>query len=109
MTKVGLGLIAALALSGCVAPGSLMSGPGDATYLLVKTNPTAATITFTDGTTCETPCRVGVVDPVEMTVARIGHDPVVRRIDQQTRSPLTITLKPVGRSVGVEEIELPDL
>lgn len=104
---------AALALSGltgCVQPGwSLDMPPKTPVYILVKTEPENATVTFLDGTTCETPCRVGVTVPLEMTIARTGYAAVQRTITRTSPSPMLVRLKPVGRSDDVEEVALPDL
>ncbi|MGV6819548.1 MAG: hypothetical protein ACWA5T_03515 [Parvularcula sp.] len=104
-----MGAALSAGLSGCVAPGGWMKGPDDPVYVLVTSDPADATVSFTDGTSCETPCRLGIVDPVEMTVARIGYEPKILRVDRQTPTPLKLTLTPVGRSTAVEEVELPDL
>lgn len=102
-------IAAATGLGACVAPGTSAWGTKEAVYILVKTAPTGATITFLDGTVCESPCRVGVVDPLQMTVARAGYEAQTRTLHRTSPSPLLLTLVPVGRSQAVEEFSLPDL
>lgn len=106
-----LSLLAAL-LTGCVAPGAFdnwRSASAGTIYVLIKSDPDGATITFQDGTECETPCRVGVAGPLEMTVARAGYAPQQRYIDRNTPSPLMVRLDAVGRTTPIEEVTLPDL
>lgn len=98
-------------VAACVSPEQMgwLQRTGDPAYVLVKSAPTGATVSFPDGTVCETPCRVGVVDPLQMTVARIGYAPQTRTLTKATPTPLLITLEPVGRSTPIEEVSLPDL
>lgn len=105
-------LLAAFGVSACALPAHLramMEGPAEPIYVLVKSDPEGATVSFPDGTICETPCRVGVIEPLEMTVARAGYAPFTRTIDRVTPSPLIIRLEAVGRSGVIEEGKLPDL
>lgn len=105
-------LLAAPLLTGCVTSVStlpqLRPDP-EIIYVLVKTKPEDAEITFADGSMCETPCRVGVIREVEMTVGRTGYRPVSRTITRMTPSPLVLTLEPVVVEQEIERVDLPDL
>lgn len=100
----------ALSASGCATNWQAWTaGPREPVYILVKTDPEGATISFRDGTVCESPCRVGVVEPLEMSVARAGYTALNRTITRATPSPLTLKMEPVIQTQEVEEFTLPDL
>ena len=96
-------------LSGCAAGEGWMTRRGDVVYILVKTDPDGASITFPDGSSCETPCRVGVVVPLEATIGRAGYKAVKTTLTRTSPSPYTVRLEAVGRSQSVEEVALPEL
>ena len=113
-TGILLGLCA-FAASACVdlsvsmgTPGWMKSRQGPV-YVLVKTNPEGATISFPDGTVCESPCRVGVIEPLEMSVARTGYHPIKMTLTRMTASPTLLEMEPVLKDSDIEELEVPDL
>ncbi|MEM6650428.1 MAG: hypothetical protein AAF603_09285 [Pseudomonadota bacterium] len=108
---VALGFLSVL-LSGCMTTDGfsrLNMTPEDTVYVLVKSDPDGATISFLDGTECQTPCRVGIDGPLQMTVARAGYAAERYQLTKRSKSPLTVQLDPVARTVPVEEVSLPDL
>ena len=99
-----LALIAAFALAGCITPPAPRAASGQ---IMVQSQPSGATLTFLDGTTCETPCSVLVQEPLDLTVAKAGFKPVRTRLMPNDRGPLSVTLEPVGRRAPMEVFELP--
>ena len=78
-------------------------------FISMSSEPAGATVSFGDGTSCTTPCRVGVQTTLEALVARAGYAPKTVYLDRKSDKKITVTLYPVGRSKAVEEIQLPDL
>ncbi|MEM9234405.1 MAG: hypothetical protein AAGA69_09240, partial [Pseudomonadota bacterium] len=67
----GIALMA-MGLSGCATT----SGADDNIhYVVVQSQPTAALVRFAGGEECETPCRIGVIENVDLTIARTGYKP----------------------------------
>ena len=104
----GLVSLAAL-LAGCSSLTSVLCNDQDILYVLVQTKPDGATVTFADGSACETPCRVGVIESVDMTIGRTGYKAEKLTLDRATPSPLIIALEPVVTNTELEEVTLPDL
>ena len=98
----GLLMLAAV-LGGCATTGD------DVRYVVVQSNPEGATLTFADGDTCQTPCRVGVIKRVEVTVGRTGYKSGGVVLDRNTRSTVTLKLEPVLDDTELEAVELPDI
>jgi hypothetical protein len=102
---------AGIALSGCSMASlqSLIQPPDEIIYVMVKTRPDGAMLSFPDGTICESPCRVGVTEPLDMQIARIGYEPREIILTRQTPSPLIVEMTPVMQDGDIEEVALPDL
>ncbi|WOI54661.1 hypothetical protein [Parvularcula sp. LCG005] len=100
-------------LGGCVTmstPGWVKERQGPV-YVLVKTEPAGATVSFPDGTVCESPCRVGVNEDLPMTIARTGYHRVEMVLTKSSPSPLLIAMDPVLRDLSgdFEELDVPEL
>lgn len=100
---------AAVLLTGCAHLTNFICDDSEILYVLVQSDPTPALITFSDGSECETPCRVGVIEKVDMTVARTGYKADRRTLTRATPSPLLITLEPVVTDTELETTTLPDI
>ena len=95
-------LIASLALAACAtAPKPEPSGK-----VAVLTEPPGATITFVDGSTCQTPCEVTVPMPMAIVVGKAGYKAVREDLAPTDGPRVTYTLDPVGRSEPVEVFDL---
>ena len=105
---VGL-LMAGLAVSSCGTPGTAKKAEKTYPYLLVESVPTGATLTFTGGTTCETPCPVNVTFEMKMTVAKAGYKPITYTLYGNDPGELLVELELAAPTTGVEEGALPDL
>lgn len=95
-------LVAALLVTACATtPPAQPTGK-----IAVLTDPPDATITFVDGSTCQTPCEVTV--PVEMAiiVAKAGYKAVREDLAPTDGPTVRYTLEPVGRSAPVDVFEL---
>jgi hypothetical protein len=92
-------------LAACLQPPTARSTGS----VLLVTDPPGATVTFRDGTSCETPCRVAVPGLVSMTVARAGYEAIRTELTPQSPPEIRFALTPVGRTGTVEEVELPPL
>ena len=97
--------LAALLLTACATTPQPETPTGK---VAVLTDPPDATITFVDGSTCQTPCEVTV--PIEMAiiVAKAGYKAVRADLSPEDGPSVTYTLAPVGRSAPVEVFELED-
>lgn len=93
-------------LAACTMPPAPQ---GNAGTVIVETTPPGALLTFRDGTTCRTPCQVAVPGPLSVTVARAGYEAMQTRLTANSPARMTLDLAPVGRTIGVEEGELPPL
>lgn len=78
-------------------------------FVMIETTPVGATLTFADGSNCESPCRIGVNGALEMTVARLGYR--ARTISLTPDSPATVKvrLERIDDGGEFEEVALPDL
>lgn len=95
-----------LALTACETTGT----DPNQVYLLIRSEPSAATLTTDHGASCETPCRIGVLDTVEITVGRTGFKADRRTLTRSTEGPVFIELEPViAEQQVLEEVILPDL
>ena len=95
-------LLAALLLAACAtAPKPEPTGK-----VAVLTDPPDATITFGDGSTCQTPCEVTVPMTMAIVIGKAGYKAVRADIAPTDGPRVTYTLDPVGRSAPVEVFEL---
>ena len=99
-------LLTPLLLAACITPPAQRSGTGQ---LVLRTVPEGATVSFSDGTECRTPCRIVVPGPLSLTIGRTGYEAVRERVDARTPSPLVIEMTPVARTEEIEAAELPEL
>ncbi|GGD03256.1 PEGA domain-containing protein [Aquisalinus flavus] len=108
--RLMLGLmLAGLAVSSCSTPAPAKKAEKTYPYLLVDSVPSGATLTFTGGTTCETPCPVNVTFQMKMTVAKAGYKPVTYTLYGNNPGELVVELELVAPTTSVEEGALPDL
>ena len=118
MKHVHAALALPLLLAACVTPAperarsaggdpDAGAGPGaTAGKVAVLTDPPGATLTFVDGSTCQTPCEVTVPVPMTVLVARAGYKAVRADLAPGDGPRVTYALEPVGRSEPVEVFEL---
>lgn len=105
--RIFLLFVAAIILAGCSA--TTAGSKEKLVYVVMQTEPDAATVSFADGTSCVTPCRIGVRGPLEFTVARTGYHAYRSTLTPQVQSPLTISLQRVVEDTELETMSLPDL
>ena len=96
-------LLLALPLAACAT-----EEPAPPTGVTLRTVPEEAEVRFEDGTTCTTPCRAEISEPIGVTVAKAGFE-AVRTDVGPSEEAILFTLLPVGRSQIVEEEALPEL
>lgn len=95
--------LAALLLAACATAPK----PAEPTGLVaVLTEPPGATITFVDGSTCQTPCEVTVPMPMAIVIGKAGYKAVREDLAPTDGPRVTYTLDPVGRSEPVEVFDL---
>ena len=95
-------LLAALLLAACAtAPKPEPTGK-----VAVLTDPPDATITFGDGSTCQTPCEVTVPVPMAIVVGKAGYKAVRADLAPTDGPRVTYVLEPVGRSAPAQLLEL---
>mgnify|MGYP001793563259 CR=1 FL=1 len=104
--QTGKAIIAGLAVAALSACATSSDEP---VFISMTSDPAGATVSFGDGTSCTTPCRVGVQTTLEALVARAGYAPKTVYLDRRSDRQIKVVLYPVGRSTPVEEIQLPDL
>ncbi|NHK27619.1 hypothetical protein FF098_006875 [Parvularcula flava] len=102
-------IIAGLAMSSCTTPVPEKATEKTYPYLLVVTVPSGATLTFTGGDTCETPCPVNVTFQMKMTIAKAGYKPITYTLYGNNPGELLVELELVAPTTSVEEGALPDL
>lgn len=104
MTRLALAVLAvcAPALSACVTTPT----PEATGKVLVATDPADATITFVDGSTCQTPCEVTVPVPMAIVVAKAGFKAVREDLTPTDGPTMRYTLEPVGRSRRIDVFDL---
>ncbi|MEM9422534.1 MAG: hypothetical protein AAF986_08525 [Pseudomonadota bacterium] len=96
-------------LGAAASLASCATSSKDPVFVTMSTDPRGATVSFGDGTSCTTPCQIGVKTTLEALVARAGYAPKTVYLDRKSSRKVHVTLLPVGRSEAVEEIQLPDL
>ncbi|MBB4658713.1 PEGA domain-containing protein [Parvularcula dongshanensis] len=96
-------LLLALPLAACAT-----AEEAPPTGVTLRTVPEKAHVRFEDGTTCTTPCRAEIAEPIGVTIAKAGYEPVRTDVAPSAEAML-FTLVPVGRSQDVEEEALPEL
>lgn len=102
-------MLGALAVASCSTSTPGKKGEKDYPYLLVDSVPSGATLTFTGGASCETPCPVNVTFQMKMTVAKAGYKPVTYTLYGNNPGDLIVELELVAPTTSVEEGALPDL
>ena len=78
-------------------------------YMLVLTDPPGATLTFEDGVSCETPCRVKISAPLKMKIARVGYRAKTVTLVANTSGEVLYPLEHSAPVKDVEAEELPEL
>ena len=105
--KLAIGIAAlGLLVSSCETTTGFSNEPS---FVMVKTEPNDATITFVNGTSCETPCRVGVIDEVPLTIARTGYKAHRMVLTRKTKKSILVKLERTVVETELEAVELPDL
>jgi len=102
-------MIAGLAVSSCATSSPATPQKKTYPYLLVETIPSGATLSFPEGTTCETPCPVNVTYQMRMTIAKAGYKPIVYTLYDNSPGELLVELELVAPTTEVEEGALPEL
>ena len=95
-------LLASLAAC-ATAPNPAPGVPGKVAIL---TDPPGATITFVDGSTCQTPCEVTVPMEMVIIVGKAGYKAIRADLAPTDGPERTYTLQPVGRSEPVDVFEI---
>ncbi|MEM1379084.1 MAG: hypothetical protein AAGH41_00515 [Pseudomonadota bacterium] len=107
--------VAALALAACETvdlPEGLtyaraFDARPDSVGTIISTAPVGAVLTHPGGV-CRTPCQVTYPELVQVLVAKEGYAPLKLNIPVGAKDT-AFELTPVGRSVAVEEVTLPEL
>ena len=102
MTRAAL---ATLLLGACAAAPKPETETG---RVAVLTDPPGATITFVDGSTCQTPCAVTVPMTMAIVIGKAGYKAVREDLSPGDGPSVSYALEPVGRSAPVEVFELDD-
>ena len=102
-------ILALLTLTACITPGQDTAATSDAPYMVVKSIPQGATITFADGVTCETPCRVLVRQPLVMKIAKAGYRAGDVTLTASRAGEITYRLEQAAPTTAVDQEQLPDL
>lgn len=89
--------------TGCITP------PTPSDILMVNSSPMGASVSFPDGTKCETPCPVIVSENMQMTIAKAGYKAVRKNLAPGINGTMMIPLELVAPTTNVEESALPDL
>jgi hypothetical protein len=92
---------AVLALAAC-------STTKRATIMLVETEPTGALVRVEGFGECESPCRIELDAPRNLTIAKAGYD-AERIVIEPGRKKVTVTLKLSAPTTTVDEEALPEL
>lgn len=106
MKKLAGLLFLSVLLGACATSGSSAK---QVHYVVLQTDPAGATISFGGGQSCESPCRIGVIDQVAIRIGRTGYKAHTATLTRQTKSPMKISLEPVIVDTELETMELPDL
>ena len=96
-------VLAALLLTACATAPKPAGTPG---LVAVLTDPPGATVSFVDGTTCQTPCEVTVPVPMTIVVGKAGYKAVRADLAPTDGPSVSFALDPVGRSEPVEVFDL---
>ena len=100
-------LIASCLLSsGLLAACATTPEPQPTGLVAVITDPPGATISFVDGSTCQTPCEVTVPVPMAIVVGKAGYKAVRADLAPTDGPRVTYVLEPVGRSAPAQLLEL---
>ncbi|MEE9328900.1 MAG: PEGA domain-containing protein [Parvularculaceae bacterium] len=107
--RLFLMMLALSSLTACITPGQETGSTSDAPYMVVNSIPQGATITFADGVTCETPCRVLVRQPLAMKIAKAGYRAGDVTLTTNRAGEITYRLEQAAPTTAVEQDQLPDL
>ncbi|ADM10417.1 hypothetical protein PB2503_11864 [Parvularcula bermudensis HTCC2503] len=107
MTKAmtALVIVALGTLLGCAATPSA----DKIVYVSLTTAPSGALVTFEGGETCTTPCVIGVIESVPLTIGRIGYEAVPMELTPDSPRQLSVDLKRVVEDDSFTIESLPDL
>ncbi len=103
--------LGAIALCGCISPDAFdrRGKTSGEPYMLVNTSPQGAQITFDDGVSCITPCRVLVAQPLRMRLAKAGYRAGEVMLTYTPAGTITYRLEQAAPITEIEQSELPDL